>query len=361
MPSAPEQKGNKPSKQLAAIDRLLIAGIKQGPAKKKDAINKILRLVPGWTREDCWKRIRHLRKTTEFAGPAEGQSTRAKSLAGTRPGRRPPSMPWTPAHDAKLLNLAGYEPVTKIARRLGRSERAVRCRLGALGISGKVTDGWSLRTLQATLRVRRPRLRQLIGIGILKVRDPRISASSLAVLCDRIRASFDSSTLERIATALENGDDAYSWERAANLLGVPVAQIQAWISAGRLRVVDTFVTDRSFEEFCKNHGEELKASLIDPPTAKWLVSEYGASEIAANGGGVSPTRKHALVIRTCKCGRKIAGNPYFQHVRACRSAGAAARGDPSSKLEPSSRTLRSVQSSRSTYKSASVRQSSKEG
>ena len=126
----------------------------------------------------------------------------------------------------------------------------------------------------------------------------------------------DPSTIERIAAALANGDDAYSWERAANLLGVPVAQIQAWISAGQLRVVDTFVTDRSFEEFCKNHGEELKASLIDPPTAKWLVSEYGVSEIAANGGSVSPARKHALVIRTCKCGRKIAGNPYFQHLRA---------------------------------------------
>ena len=30
MSSAPGQKGNKPGKQLAAIDRLLIAGIKQG-------------------------------------------------------------------------------------------------------------------------------------------------------------------------------------------------------------------------------------------------------------------------------------------------------------------------------------------
>src|SRR5208337_1802368 len=361
MPSAPERKGHKPSKQLAAIDRLLIAGIKQGPAKKRDAIKKILKLVPGWTREDCWQRIRHLRKTPEFAALADGHSTRAKSPGETRPVRKSPAMPWTPAHDDKLLNLAGYEPVKKIARRLGRSERAVRCRLGALGISGKVTDGWSLRTLQATLRVRRPRLRQLIGLGILKVRDPRISASSLAVLCDKIRVSLDPSAIERIAAALANGDDAYSWERAASLLGVPVAQIQAWISAGRLRVVDTFVTDRSFEEFCKNHGEELQASLIDPPTAKWLVSEYGASEIAANGGGVSPARKHALVIRTCKCGRKIAGNPYFQHVRACRSAGTADRGDPSNKLEPSSRTLTSVQSSRSTYKSASLRQSSKEG
>ena len=83
MPSAPGQKGNKPSKQLAAIDQLLIAGIKQGPAKKRDAINRILELVPGWTREDCWERIRHLRKTTELAGPAEGQSTRAKSPGGS--------------------------------------------------------------------------------------------------------------------------------------------------------------------------------------------------------------------------------------------------------------------------------------
>ena len=83
-PSAPGQKGNKPSKQLAAIDQLLIAGIKQGPAKKRDAINRILELVPGWTRGDCWQRIRHLRKTAELAGLAEGHSTRAKKSGETR-------------------------------------------------------------------------------------------------------------------------------------------------------------------------------------------------------------------------------------------------------------------------------------
>src|SRR5271167_1666805 len=239
------QRGAKPVKQLATIDRLLVASMKQGPAKKKDAINKILQLVPGWTREDCWERIRHLRKNPEFAAPAENHSNRAKRLEGTRPLRRQPSTapsgPWTPADDDKLLKLVGYEPAKKIARRLGRSERAVRCRLGALGISGKVTDGWSLRTLQTTLRVRRPRLRQLIGSGMLKVRDPRISASSLAGLCNKIRASLHPSSIERIAAALANGDDAYSWERVATLLGVPVAQVQVWISAGQLRVLDTFV------------------------------------------------------------------------------------------------------------------------
>ena len=339
--------GNSGSKQRAAIDQLLIAGIILGPAKKRDAIKKILELVPGWTREDCWRRIKELRKAPECARVAEGHPDRAKSSGEARPVRRSPSVPWTPEDDDNLFKLAGADPVKKIAQRLGRTERAIRFRLGALGISAKVTDGWSLRELRKMLRVSPARLRYLVGNAMLRVRDPRISARSLAVLCGKIRTSLDSSTVERIA-ALANGDDAYSWERAANLLGVPVAQIQAWISAGQLRVVDTFVTDRSFEEFCKNHGEELKASLIDAPIAKWLVSEYGVSEAAANGGNVSRARKHALVIRTCKCGRKIAGNPYFRHLRACSSAGAAPSGSPSNQMESSSRTFTSVQSSRST-------------
>lgn len=38
--------GNSASKQLAAIDQLLIAGIKLGPAKKRNAINKVLETRP---------------------------------------------------------------------------------------------------------------------------------------------------------------------------------------------------------------------------------------------------------------------------------------------------------------------------
>ena len=132
-------------------------------------------------------------------------------------------------------------------------------------------------------------------------------------------------------------------------------------SASQLRVVDTFVTDRSFEEFCKKHADEINMTLIDPSTAKWLVREYGVTETAKNRGTVSPSRKHALVVRTCKCGKKIAGNPFFRHVRACRSAGAAASEDRSDVPESSSRTITNVQSSKSTKESASLRQSSKDG
>ncbi len=115
------------------------------------------------------------------------------------------------------------------------------------------------------------------------------------------------------------------WERAADLLGVTVAQVQSWICAGQLRVVDMFVTDRSFEEFCKKHGGEINTTLMDPATGKWLVNEYGVPVSPSKEQVVSRAQKHALTIRTCKCGKKIAGNVYFKHIKSCRGATEAAK------------------------------------
>ncbi len=221
---------------LPAIDQLLIAGIKLGPGKKHEAINKILKLVPEWKRGDCWRRIRHLRRTSELAGFAETPlRDEVEESAGVAAVRRAPSRPWTPADDDKLLNWAGYKPVKKIAQRLGRSVRAVRFRLGALGMSAKVTDGWSQRGLRTLLRVSRARLRYLIGNGMLRVRDSRITASSLAALCEKSRPSMDPSAIERLTAAIAR-DDAHSWERAAGLLGVAVAQVQSLISGSQLKL-----------------------------------------------------------------------------------------------------------------------------
>ena len=86
------------------------------------------------------------------------------------------------------------------------------------------------------------------------------------------------------------------------------------------KVLDTFVTDRSFEQFCKKHGTEINIALIDPATAKWLIEEYGVPAPSADRRTVARAQKHALVIRTCKCGRKIAGNVYFRHAKACKVA-----------------------------------------
>ena len=320
MTNAPARAGISDGKRLAAIDQMLIAAIRQGPEKKRKAINRILELVPGWRRGDCWKRVRQLRKNFDVAASGEHPPKNARETRETTRARRAAYRTWTPADDARLLDLAGYEPVAKIAQRLSRSVRAIRFRLGALGMSARVTDGWSLRGLRKMLHVSPARLRYLIGNGMLRVRDPRISTSSLAVFCDRNRGSLDPSVRDRVTAALLKGEEGYMWERAADLIGVTVAQVQSWICAGQLRVVDTFVTDRAFEEFCKKYGGEINTTLMDPATAKWLVKEYGVPAPASEDREVCRAQKHALTIRTCRCGREIAGNAYFKHIKSCSAA-----------------------------------------
>jgi hypothetical protein len=316
------QTSNRVSRRLAAIDQLLTAGIKLGPAKKHAAINRVLELVPEWTRGDCWRRIRELRKTigpaTAERRPADTPKPKTITVAS-----RPTSKPWTPADDDRLLNLAGYEPVPKIAQRLGRSVRAVRFRMGALGMSAKVTDGWSLRALQKLLRVGPSRLRHFIGKGVLRVRDAHITAASLETYCDKNGETWESSVRQTISTALRE-DDGFTWEKVADLLSIDISRVQDLIAAGELKLANTFVTDRAFEEFCKKHSDEISIALIDPATARWLVKEYGVSPSATDVTSVPRALKHALVVRACKCGRKIAGNPYFRHIKSCQSMTAPA-------------------------------------
>ena len=350
---------NKKLPWLPQFDRMLIAGIKHGPAVKKDAINKIIHLAPQWTRGDCWRRIRQLRKTQGLGHVAKHRRRDGGSRSSTA-DRRPPG-PWTSADDDKLLNLAGYEPVIKIAQRLGRSVQAVRYRLGALGMSARVTDGWSLRALRKLLRAGPSRLRYLVGHGILRVRDPRVTSGSLAAHCEKNSAFLEAAALERTAAVLASSEDAFSWERTADLLGLNLAQIQELIFSGQLKLVDWFVTDRSFEDFCKKHGTEINLALLDPATAKWLRNEYGVEDVALNTADISRAQKHALIIRTCVCGRQIAGNPYFRHIRKCRMASGATSATRSNMPDSSNRVLVIDQPLKSTKASASLRQAAKGG
>lgn len=320
MPNVVAQKDNCikiATERLAVIDRLLTEGMRIGPASKRRAINKVLRDFPELSRGDCWQRIRQLRQAPEVANLQALQGCGESSSAKAEARRRPAPRPWTEADDDKLLNWAGYEGVDKIARRLNRSERAIRYRLCAFGMSAKVTDGWSLRALQRMLRVSTTRLRQFIAGGLLRVRDPRITANSLVEFCNRSRTSLGPSAVERIARATSKKRNAYQWEPAADLLAVAVAQVQSWIADGQLKVLDTFVSDRSFEEFCEKHGAEINIALIDPATRKWLIEEYGVPP-SRDCETVARAQKHVLVVRTCKCGRKIAGNAYFRHAKACK-------------------------------------------
>jgi PAS domain S-box-containing protein len=51
--------------------------------------------------------------------------------------------------------------------------------------------------------------------------------------------------------------------------------VGALVGKGRLKILDPFVTNRSFEEFCAKHGDQINLSLVDAATVKWLSEEYG--------------------------------------------------------------------------------------
>ena len=305
------------AKLLPAIDRLLIAGLRIGPRGKSAAINKVLQLVPEWTRGDCWHRLRQLRRLPEFSSASAAGVDAAQAA---EPRHRGATRAWTTADDDRLLNWAGYEPVKKIALRLGRSEHAVRFRMTALGMSARVTDGWSLRSLRKLLRVSPKRIRFLIGTGSLRVRDPRVTAGSFVNFFESQRATLDSGADGRLRGAQEKSEEGYSVERAAAIVGVEIERIQSLICAGTLKLVDPFVTDRQFEEFCKKHGNEINLSLLDPATRKWLINEYGVPQPQSNSALATRAQKHALTVRACKCGKKIAGNAYFRHLKSCKVA-----------------------------------------
>lgn len=361
--------GKKGSGWLPEIDQILLVGMKHGPPGIRAATNKVIALRAGLTRADCWKRLRFLRERSNGNHPAPrtwpaeikdllrrgyehgGQKKRQaiKAIRELYPGlpshtvsrfaRRQGWMqraaagherrPWTEQEERKLWELAGYEPAARIGERLGRSEGSVRCRLKMLGLSVRVKDGWSLRGLQQLLHVGPSRLRRYIVAGSLRVRDPRVSARSLAALCEkRLSAAAPSAgDVEAQRRKLFPGRDAYSWGSAARILGVGSEQVRAWIAKGDLKIADGFVTERAFQDFCHKCGTQLHGVLLDNEVREWLAQGYTLRLPAGEDiRSVPRSERHALIIRRCpQCQKQMRGNVFFKHRKICKGIASESR------------------------------------
>src|SRR5580658_753754 len=300
---------------LREIDQILVVGMKYGPKGTQEAIRRVRQLTPELVPAQVWHRMRHLREKERGKSPtpADWSESAIQILReGYRSGGRKkteaiktvralyPGLPgyvvsrfarsqgwldkeradklkgnrrsWTRQEEQELFARAGYEPVKAIAEKLKRSEQSVRFRLKGRAISARVTDGWSLRRIQQTLHVSHRRLQRLIGTGLLRVRDPRVSAISLAEFCRKHGTMALPGMEAETDAAVCDKNEGYSWGRVAKLLGVTTVEVGKWVTDGELKVVDTSVTDRAFEAFCLRHSSELNFGLMDPAIAKCNIS-----------------------------------------------------------------------------------------
>src|SRR5258708_2991388 len=217
------KKQSQPFRWLQEIDQVLVVGMKYGPRGTQEAVKRVRQLTPELVPAQVWHRMRHLRekersksatavdwsdsaieilqegyrsggrKKTEaiktvralypgLAGYVVSRFARSQGWLDKEQADKPKEhrRPSTSKEEQEPFSRAGYEPVKAIAEKLKRSEQSVRFRVKGQAISARVTDGWSLRRIQRTLHVSHRRLQRLIGSGLLRVRDPRISAISLA-------------------------------------------------------------------------------------------------------------------------------------------------------------------------------------
>jgi hypothetical protein len=348
---------------LPEMDRLLLLGMKHGQEGIQLVRKRLKQLDPALTPGDIWRRMRALRENgckghrdprqwpQELIqllkdGYGNGGTSKREALKTCRecyPGlpsyvisrfaRRQgwlvtapriaarKRQAWSESEDQLLWTLAGYESPQHIAWKLKRTEGAVRCRLKGQGLSGKVKDGISLRAFQEMFHIGHRRIYTLIAHKMLRVRDPRITATSVAALREQLDPT------QRIPVVSSTGtiSDALSWRRVASLLETSLDEVRMWLARRQLRVVDTFITEKALEEFCRhcnrNGGPKLNYRLFDPKVLQWL-RHYGITiPTPETKSSVSGFEKHAFLTRVCReCGRSIRGNAYFIHIRACKGA-----------------------------------------
>src|SRR5580658_7486034 len=274
------QKQSQSFRWFHEIDQILVVGMKYGPRGTQEAVKRVRQLTPELVPAQVWHRMRHLREKErgKSATPVDWSESAIEILCeGYRSGGRKkieaiktvralyPGVagyvvsrfarsqgwldkeqadkgkrdrrPWTREEEQELFARAGYEPVKAIAEKLERSEQSVRFRLKGRAISARVTDGWSLRRIQQTLHVSHRRLQRLIGSGLLKVRDPRVSAVSLAKFRRRRGTVALPGIEENPAVAVCDENEGYSWGRVAKLLGVTTTEVAKRVADGEFKVM----------------------------------------------------------------------------------------------------------------------------
>src|SRR5437762_7428541 len=112
--------------------------------------------------------------------------------------------------------------------------------------------------------------------------------------------------------------EGFTQSDLAQALRVSPRKVRRWVRVGWLNVHEGRVKERSLQGFLREHSDEIDSERLEPDLQAWLQG-LGLKEGARHSRQWSGQRQHAVRVFVCGgCGRKVCGNAFYRHLRACR-------------------------------------------
>jgi len=220
---------SRPGKWNPAIDAILKSGAAYGRSRLQQSIERIRKMRPDLSGRSILRRTAELNLTSW-------------------------NRPWSQEDKAFVLENAREFPVTDLAKRLGRTSKAVYQLLWKSGESAKFQDGYTQTELAEALHV-----------------SPR--------------------------------------------------KVRGWVRLGWLTLYQDRIKDRSLVRFLEGHSDEIDAKRLESDVRLWLL-DLGFHEDATHSVRWFRDRKQSMRVRICeRCGRKVHGNAFYRHLKACAKNG----------------------------------------
>jgi hypothetical protein len=223
------------------LDPILLAGMRQGKAGERKAVDKILREHRELRVERVWARVRELRRQN-------------------RKGREPRAGPWTNEHDERLLalcNETGLKDAVSVMQRETRWPRdAIVRRAHKLGVPKK--------------QYQRKHEWSEIDRTFLLVSVRHVPVRKIARQLGRPeKAVWVQIWREGLRGAWEEG---YSRRELCRKFRVSGSTLRGWIRAELMKHgADGRVPERSVREFLRHHRELVDWDRLDPEDRQWAL------------------------------------------------------------------------------------------
>jgi hypothetical protein len=115
--------------------------------------------------------------------------------------------------------------------------------------------------------------------------------------------------------------DGYTQKELAEALHVSPRKVRGWVRLGWLTLYQDRIKDRSLVRFLEGHSDEIDAKRLESDVRLWLL-DLGFHEDAIHSVRWFRDRKQSMRVHICdRCGRKVHGNAFYRHLKACAKGG----------------------------------------